>query len=265
MKITKQNNQYYGEYFEKKILNLINKQEQEINDINFQFSEEDIKELNTDAEKVYQCLQANSALYLGRQTKNASGDLLIDNQIIELKYVSSGKGTYFNTSMSYFSKEKGYPEFHDYLKKYGVLDFLSQFFGDKVYKNISPVSMANSSVFRHEQPQEYEKLKNLEAIARKHFVQDLTQILKNNPNLLHQFVYDMITKNIANKQIPDQLVIFNHETKSIIIINQQEIQSYADDTDFYNTDFGLIFKNFRVQFGWQNGTGLNNPTIRVFL
>ena len=50
-----------------------------------------------------------------------------------------------------------------------------------------------------------------------------------------------------------------------MIINQQEIQSYIDDIDFYNTDFGLIFKNFRMQFGWQNGTGLNNPTIRVFL
>ena len=39
----------------------------------------------------------------------------------------------------------------------------------------------------------------------------------------------------------------------------------ADITQIRFTDKGMVIGNIRIAIGWQNGNGLNNPTIRVFL
>ena len=36
-------------------------------------------------------------------------------------------------------------------------------------------------------------------------------------------------------------------------------------TNIRATDKGLVIGNVRIAFSWQNGVGLNNPTIRAYL
>lgn len=265
MKISKENNQYYGEYFERKVTSLINNEEMDITQINFSFLKEDIEKLNKDAEKIANLFENEKAIYYGRQTKIKDCDLEINGKKIELKYVGSGKGTYFNTSIEYFTKVLGFTSYSEYLKKYNVLYLLEQTFGESVYKNISPVSTAESSFFRHNKPKSYSLLQKIEHKARKAYVQDLELFFKEDNSKLYQFIYDMLTKNKSNKSIADCIIIFNYNTEKILKIDKNEILSFIKNKDFYTTDGGFVFKNFRIQLGWQNGTGLNNPTIRVFL
>lgn len=264
MKIKKEDNQYYGKYFEQAICNIINK-EKIINITGFDFSTSEIEELNADAQMVADYLKADYAEYLGEHTRSSNCDLLIDGKEIELKYVSQGSGTYYNTSLNYINSELGFTSYSEYLKKHNVLFFLERTFGEKVYKNISPISNSESSFFRHKKPKSYEILQRLEKEARKEYVKDLYNFLSNNPTLLQKFINDMISKKTSNKDIPETILVFNNQTKKILTISKDTLVSFVKNKTFNYTDCGFVFDNFRVQFGWQNGTGLNNPTIRVFI
>ena len=56
----------------------------------------------------------------------------------------------------------------------------------------------------------------------------------------------------------------NYNKKTAKEIN---LKSFVDNitTTIRVTDKGLVIGNVRIIFAWQNGSGLNNPTIRVFL
>ena len=47
--------------------------------------------------------------------------------------------------------------------------------------------------------------------------------------------------------------------------NNQYYAEYIENKTIKNAGLSLVFDNFRVAIGWQNGNGLNNPTFRVFL
>jgi hypothetical protein len=93
----------------------------------------------------------------------------------------------------------------------------------------------------------------------------LYQFLIENNEARLQFVKNLITKEASNKNMPDRLIVFNHANKWIIEFNMQDILTRLDN-DGLSVSGGTI-KMYGVHFtiAWQNGTGLNNPTIRVFL
>ena len=80
-----------------------------------------------------------------------------------------------------------------------------------------------------------------------------------------QFIKNLITKEVSNKNMPDRLIVFNHDTKWIREFNKQDILTRLVDDNLILS--GGTIKMYGVHFtiAWQNGTGLNNPTIRVFL
>lgn len=77
--------------------------------------------------------------------------MILDNgQTIELKRVSSGSGTYYNTSIYHMTKY-GF-DFKDYLREFSLYDALRDNFPGLIIseKNNSPVSMADSNKIRHQ-------------------------------------------------------------------------------------------------------------------
>lgn len=263
MNITKANNQYYGKYFENAICSAINKKPF-VNLTNFTFTQSDINTMNSDAILCAQNLTGQSAQWIGNYTSSQNGDLMLDGKIIEVKYVSYGKGTYFNTSLEYLHKVLGFSSYREYMKE-KVYPFLETYFGKAIYDNISPVSMEQSSKFRHNYPKLYQQLKSYDIESRVNYVSDLYDFLVDNPDKLSQLINDSINKTYSGKNAPDALLIFNYITKKTEIINKNTINSLKNNNIFKKTKLGLKFSHFNINIGWQNGCGLNNPTIRVFI
>ena len=68
----------------------------------------------------------------------------------------------------------------------------------------------------------------------------------------------------SQKNLFGDIIIFNYETKKITEFKWEEIFN-SPDIYIKTTDKGFTINNIRIAIGWQNGNGLNNPTLRVFL
>jgi hypothetical protein len=260
-------NQYYGKFFETAVVAQLNNSEVEYNE-NYEFSPEEITKMLGQAKKVADYLGDYSAEYIGNQTALASGDIKLNNgQIIELKRVSAGTGTYFNTSIYYFSKF-GF-DFKNYMEKYGLYEELEKHFGKEFRisrSNNSPVSQANSSSIRHKHKEQYDTyIVPVDEECRKHFLSDLADYFQNNTDKIYEFVSDMLNKNseTSQKTSPDRIIVYNYSKDVVSEINIDALK--IDSSEIRTTDKGMVVGNIRVAIGWQNGNGLNNPTIRIFL
>lgn len=265
---SRSNNQYYGKYFECCIVSALNKEEIEYKE-NYSFTKEEKENIFKEAQKVAHFLGNHTATYVGNQTANESGDLILDNQeVIEIKRVSQGTGTYFNTSIYYLQKF-GF-DFKQYLKNYNYYDKLRENFKGVCFINEranSPVSQSDSSLIRHNYEDIYNReIKPLDLSIRKKFTEDFYNYLKNNTDKMYEFVSDMLNKNTetSKKQAPDRIIIYNYTKDTINEIVFKDLLNNCSE-ELKCSDTGISFGNLRVQFSWQNGAGLNNPTIRVFI
>lgn len=261
-------NQYYGKYRECCVVAHLNNTEVEYYE-DYNFSIEEKEKMFEESKLIASYIGDHTALYTGNHTSSESGDIILDNgETIEIKCVSAGTGTYYNTSIYYFEKF-GF-NFKEYMEKYGLYDVLENNFKDicKISrKNNSPVSQANSSKIRHN----YEEIYNANIIpvdkeVRNNFIKDLIEYFSKNTDKLYQFVLDMLEKNTmtSKKTAPDRLIVLNYTKK---IVKEINLKSFTENisTEIKTTDKGFIIGNVRIAIGWQNGNGLNNPTIRVFL
>lgn len=262
LSITKKNNQYYGQYIEEAVVAIINNQPIVNNVKDFTFQEWEIKIINEDAAVIAAYLNASSAEYMGRHTSLASCDIIADNKEIELKY-STDNGTYYNTSVTYFD-QFGLIPFKQYMIDYGVLSFLATYFGNKVYDNISPVSKNESSDWRKENPEAYEQLITIEAKARDAYVTQVFEYLTKDESRIKYFAQQMLTKESSGKHTPDSVIIYHHNTDELIEFTKDEILAMAN-SPMIRSGYTFKFNGFHTTIAWQNGTGLNNPTIRVYL
>ena len=80
---------------------------------------------------------------------------------------------------------------------------------------------------------------------------------------LYKFINDMLEKNssTSKKTKPDRLIILNYNKKSV---KEIDLKNFKNNLQFNirNTDTGIVIGNIRIALSWQNGRGLNNPTIR---
>lgn len=261
-------NQYYGKYRECCVVAHMNHTKVEYHE-NYTFTPEDQKTLFDQAKLIADFIGNHTATYLGNHTANESGDILLDNgDVIEIKSVSAGSGTYFNTSIYYFSKF-GF-DFKKYMDKYGLYNTLEQNFGSIVKvsrKNNSPVSQSNSSFIRHNYESVWkEKIVPVDEAMRMEFTQDIANYFIQNPGEVYELISDMLNKNssTSKKSSPDRIIVLNYEKGAV---REIDLKNFKDNisTNIRNTDKGLVVGNVRIAFSWQNGVGLNNPTIRVFL
>ena len=263
----KATNQYYGKFFETAVVAQLNNSEVEYEE-NYELNEEEKAIMLKQAQQVANYLGQHTAQYIGNQTVTASGDIVLDDQTtIELKRVSAGAGTYFNTSIYYFDKF-GF-NFKNYMNKYGLYEELEKHFGSNIrvsHNNNSPVSQANSSIIRHKFQSEYTQyIVPIDKQCRINFIKDLVDYFQNNTEKIYEFVTDMLNKNTAtsHKTSPDRIIIYNYNKNTISEINIKNLN--IDTTKIRLTETGMVIGSIRVAIGWQNGNGLNNPTIRVFL
>lgn len=263
----KANNQYYGKYRECCVVAHLNNEEVQYHE-NFFFTEEERKELYYQGKIIADFIGNHKAEYCGNHTMDAAGDILLDTgENIEIKTVSAGTGTYYNTSIYYFEKF-GF-DFKKYMDTFGLYKALEESFGDFIKiskKNKSPVSMKHSSLIRHEYSNIYiNKIVPIDILIRESFTKDLVEYFITNPEKVYEFISDMINKNseTSKKTSPDRLIVYNYTKDTIKEINLKNFTSNI--TNVRSTAKGLVIGNIRFAFGWSNGNGLNNPTIRVFL
>ena len=265
---TRAENQYYGKYRECWVVAHLNHSDIEYYE-NYTFTEEEQKSLADEAKLIADFLGDHTATYLGNHTSNESGDILLDTgDVVELKTVSAGTGTYFNTSIYYFTKF-GF-DFKEYMEKYGLYNALEQSFGSIVSisrKNNSPVSQPNSSFIRHNYQSDWkDKIVPIDEAMRVKFTQDIANYFIQNPDRVYEFISDMLNKNssTSKKSAPDRLIVLNYRKKTV---QEIDLKNFKDNisTNIQVTKKGLVIGNVRIAFSWQNGVGLNNPTIRVYL
>ena len=87
------------------------------------------------------------------------------------------------------------------------------------------------------------------------------KIEKKNNQYYGQFIEEAINSIINQTKI---------KNNTNFLFTNEEIEEMVQDAKislkkFKNTGLGMSFDNFRIQIGWQNGSGLNNPTLRVFI
>lgn len=272
---TKSDNQYFGKYFERAIVEKINQtgiivDPTQYSDTNgYNFSDNEIKYLNEEAKQVGEYIgHTLHSIHTGNHTSIESGDIrLEDNTIIEVKRVSGGTGTYHNTSIYYFIAF-GF-DFRTYMEKFQLRETIQKFFPEVSvsYKNKNPVTQAESSYIRHSTKNGYDEIKVLDEKMRKQFVEDLVQFFRENPEKAKIFYTDMALKKKIRQDTysySDRFIIFNYKKNTINEIDLNKIKSNPDETIRAN-DLGFCIGDLRFQIGWQNGSGLNNPTIRVFI
>lgn len=266
MNITKSNNQYYAAFIESRVVAFINKEDYILPELikEFPFTKSELEEMEQDALAIANIINGQKAQWIGRDCSSKNGDILVDRRTIELKYVAGGTGTYLNSSLAYFSDELNFTSFKEYTHNF-ICPYLEKYFGDKVYENFSPVSQEESKDFRTNYKLEYNELVKIDKDMRKIYTADLYQFLVSNPQKLNQFLSAAISKEVSNKSAPNELLIFNHANKSYKLFSQEEILKKIKNKTIKNAGLSLVFDEFRVAIGWQNGSGLNNPTFRVFL
>ena len=265
MHVTKENNQHYGKFFESAVNSCINGVEEYYSDFNF--SPEDIEKMKADAKKCADYINGTTCKWVGKHTISEDCDIIVDgNRHIELKYVSQGHGTYHNTSIYYF-KDFGF-DFKDYMTKAKLYEAIESIGFTVSREKASPVDIPISEKIRHEYNSQYKKVViPAEELARSLFISDIVEYLNNNPIKKWQFISDMLSKKTTStkskaKRPPDEFIVYNYETGKISTIN---LGSQIDKGNLNRKKKSIKIDKVRISIGWQNGNGLCNPTLRVFL
>ena len=223
-------------------------------------------------EQIANYLGKSAATYIGNKTSNEKGDIYLPNtnEHVEIKRVSSGTGTYYNTSIYYLSKF-GF-NFHEYMEKFGLIKALKENFANYVSaseQNNSPVTQKESHYIRNDVNTSKlykEIICPLDKKMREAFTNDVYHFFINHPDKAYDFFSDMLNKeSLTNKKgKPDKLLIYNYNKKTITELNVDDFFK-SINKHIKKNNLGLAVGNIRIAFSWQNGAGLNNPTIRIFL
>jgi hypothetical protein len=156
------------------------------------------------------------------------------------------------------------------MDNFGLYEVLENTFDSKIKisrKNKSPISQSNSSYIRHNYKDLYkEKIIPVDLEVRKQFTKDIAEYFSANTDLIYSFISDMLEKNsiTSKKQAPDRLIVLNYKKNTVREVDLKRFKSNISN-NIRTTDTGLVIGNIRIAFSWQNGVGLNNPTIRIFL
>lgn len=204
--------------------------------------------------------------HCGNSVGTQLGDIKIDNKSIELKYISSGTGTWHNTSMAYFNHIKPY---NDFLKEHNYYEDLKTIVDEEliVDEGMSPIPNYKSL-----SKSQFDDITILEGQLRELYVKTIYDYYNSNKEELKTLYIDMLTKKRTGsnkkKGIPDLLVIQNSSTGEVNVLTKHFIKSLIKDgvENISNQGKSIkLGKYIRLAIGWQNHNGCSNPTIRAFL
>lgn len=220
--------------------------------------------------------------YVANAAHQMLGDIQCDDgSNIELKYVSSGSGTYHNTSISYLEGLGAVP-YRSYLKQNGYYDYARRIVPTDIPLNdgssYSLVSMENSRIIRKKYPEIYKTLRRYERKIRVMYTEYIANYINEN-NLSRRVLNDMLGKRCTtgvsqgSKGIPSHLIVYNYRKKTMRILPKRKMDILAEENGALPKDecvavargTSILCGAIRLSLGWQNGNGLCNSTIRVFL
>lgn len=219
---------------------------------------------------------------IGNAVTKERGDLLINDSIhVELKYINGkGSGTYHNTSM-YNLTQYGVKPLNEFYNEHGYYDEVSELlekegidFRPDPGRN-SPFTQAQGKVIRGNK-ELYKKIQAVEERCRLAYVsEEIAPKVFEDQEALGSFVRSIAHKDThledSVKDIPDEIIAVDRKNHTVSTIGSEEVKRLFAPSE--NGEYTFDMKNkgvtvngtFRIAFGWQNGTGLNNPTIRAFL
>lgn len=261
MERTKANNQYFGKAFEILVVETLTGKTPE-NSVLEKFS--DLSEIRADVNNFLTTFGNHKNVeWCGNHTKSAVCDLIADGKHIELKYTSSGNGTYYNTTI-YQMIEYGF-DYRDYMNYFALYEGIATIPNISINKKAgSPVSVEDSLYIRNNFPNEYDFISGIEKRCREKFVNDLFDYFSQNFNVFIDFLNKMLRKETKNG-LPDTIYIYNYKKKETKVLEIDKILTISQHLELKKTTNSLKYGNIRIAFGWQNGNGLNNPTIRIFI
>lgn len=240
-------------------------------------SQEDFNTIANDAETLYDYWEDNidyidNIIWTGSYTGSTSSDLLINGKMVELKYVKNkSSGTWINTTINAFNDGYKFPKrYNFYMQEYNVYDALEKEIGKRSVnrKNASPVSMNTASSIMKNRPEFYEEYQQIELEARMAYTYDVVMHLESHPDMLEKFCQDIASKAICgDKKTPDYLVEFAHGTKTITVYTKEQLEKMLGDHQIKYTEDQCQFYigKFRCAVAWKNGTGLYNPTLKIYV
>lgn len=275
---TKDNNQYFGQLFEEKIAMLLNANIEE--SVKYDFLPEEIKEVESHASKTANFIKylfirdsKINCIYNARNTITTLGDLTVNKKSIELKYVGTGFGTYHNTSVNYFSTI-GIKSYKDFLLEKGYYKEIKILLKDIPEVSVkeealSPLSNSESKIIRKKYKNIYKQISSLERNIRVEYNKYFYEKLSSDSKLKERVLLDFIQKSTSSnsKGIPDYIIVYNWKNNKMKCLTKTKVKELINSIDNLRlTPTGIIYENgIRLQIGWQNGNGLNNPTIRCSL
>lgn len=255
-------------YFIHNEIELNNPYPTEVDEVKWQQIIEDAKILYKDLKEKLGNIE--TVEWTGSYTSSTSGDLLINNKTVELKYVKEPfSGGWINTTINALYDSYGFPnKYNFYMKEYDVYQALEEEIGKANVnrKNSSPVSQALAGKIMKERPEFYAEYQKIETEARQAFVYDVVEYLNANQDIREKFAVDIATKELCgSKKTPDLLCEFVHTRKKSYIITKEELfKMLGDKTIRYEKDLCQFYiGRFRCTFTWKNGIGLFNPTLKI--
>lgn len=184
---------------------------------------------------------------------------------------------YHNSTLSYFDRKLKLKSYKDFLKENNYYSFVNELLKENNLianiDNSSPFTIEESKIIRKQLKDKYSDIKDYEEKIRTFYVDYLYKELINNKELINILIFDLINKitfskdKYSYKGIVDYYIVYLENKNKIITIKKESLEELKNKKiEIQKTDKSIIIKDlFRIVPGWQNGTGLNNATIRIFL
>lgn len=164
------------------------------------------------------------------------------------------------------------PTYKDFLLSEGYYDDLEEILGPSIVNKgtDSPVTARVSSDIRHGRgifgAGLGERIAKVEQGYRSRYVRQFMDVLEKH-GLVQQFANDCASKKASDKKAADLYLITHKGTAESRLVDGETFSRGVDASSYRISENGNMVTfadGLTVVFGWQNGVGLNNPTIRTF-
>lgn len=201
---------------------------------------------------------------IGQFTTTEDGDIKINGVLtVELKSTADDSfGTHYNATIDCIKNIlPDFPTYEDFLLEHGFYEKLPTITKIPFTKGRTIFDKAHRRLLSS---RERSQIKELESPICELYVSKVFDEIKR----LHkeeQFMNYFLQKG-NRKHLPDVLIASHRNAKTISTYKKEDLQSLRSSGKIRKVGKSIVFPGVcRIQFGWQNGTGLDNPTIRTFL
>lgn len=261
MNLGKESNQWAGKAFEQSIAALFNKQSL-TNPYPNHLSNEDYYEIVNDAKEflkqLAQSINIQSIKWIGNHTMLDSGDLIINDEISEIKHVHQGQGTWANISVKhiYDYLPKTFPSHIEFMEKVGLLEVIEKYTPTKKWLKDN----RTANLLTRDQAHALDNAEDVSILDknwRAAFVNDVfNELIKDEQNL-QRFINDCVSKEICGKSTPKHLYVFNYKNKKLLSVSERDIKESINKHEYYVNDLSICLNQIRISFAWKNRCGCN--------